>query len=195
MLARITRLTVIVALVAVGCAFVTPGTAGAAKKLNACTIVPQAQLETAFGNAFETPQDSSLGPFKASCRFPAKAVDGDDLNLFLTNDLKGGIKDSIGTYFATAKSFAKVYGEATPVTGVGKEAYSAFDDTASIAQGALLVLDGKNHAALIVSTGGGVTAANSVTRWRGGCQDRPPATQVAAAVTTVEVGRSGAAER
>ena len=113
---------------------------------------------------FETPQDSSLGPFKASCRFPAKAVDGDDLNLFLTNDLKGGIKDSIGTYFATAKSFAKVYGEATPVTGIGKEAYSAFDDTASIAQGALLVLDGKNHAALIVSTGGGVTAENNVTR-------------------------------
>ena len=93
--------------------------------------MPQAQLETAFGNAFETPQDSSLGPFKASCRFPAKAIDGDDLNLFLTNDLKGGIKDSIGTYFATAKSFAKVYGEATPVTGIGKEAYSAFDDTAA----------------------------------------------------------------
>jgi hypothetical protein len=144
------RLVGAVALVSVVSALLAAGPAVAAKKVNACTIVQQAQLETAFGNAFDTPQSSSLGQFQASCRFPAKDSNGDDLNLFLTNDVKGGIKDSIGSYFATKKSLAKVYEQATPVTGVGKEAYSAFD--------------GKNDAALVVSTGNGVTAENNVTR-------------------------------
>jgi hypothetical protein len=162
--ARTTRLVAVAAVLVVASVLVASGTAGAAKKLVACTIVPQAQLETAFGNAFDTPQDSSLGPFNASCRFPAKDGEGDDLNLFLTNDVRAGTKDSIGNYFATKKSFEKVYQQATPVKGIGKEAYSAFDDTSSIAQGALLIFDGKNHAALIVSTGNGVTAENSVTR-------------------------------
>ncbi len=164
MSARCGRLVGAVVLVSVVLALLASGPAGAAKKLNACTIVAQAQLETAFGNAFETPEDTSIGQFKASCRFPAKDIGGDDLNLFLTNDVKGGIKDSIGSYFATKKSFQTVYEQATPVTGVGKQAYSAFDGAGSIAQGALLVLDGKNHAALIVSTGSGVTAENNVTR-------------------------------
>jgi hypothetical protein len=162
--ARCARLVSAVVVVSVALALLATGTAGAAKKLKACTIVAQAQLETAFGNAFDTPQDSSLGQFQASCRFPAKDGNGDDLNLFLSNDVKGGIKDSIGSYFATKKSFQKVYEQATPVTGIGKEAYSAFDGASSIAQGALLVIDGKNHAVLVVSTGSGVTAENNVTR-------------------------------
>jgi hypothetical protein len=164
MSARCARLVGAVVLVSVVVTLLASSPAGAAKKLNACTVVPQAQLEAAFGNAFDTPQDSSLGQFMASCRFPAKDVAGDDLNLFLTNDVKGGIKDSIGSYFATKKSFEKVYEQATPVKGIGKAAYSAFDDTSSIAQGALLVLDGKNHAALIVATGSDVTAESSVTK-------------------------------
>jgi len=164
MLARSARLVGAVTLVSVALAAFSGGTAGAAKKLNACTVVPQAQLEAAFGNAFDTPQDSSVGQFMASCRFPSKDIDGDDLNLFLTNDVKGGIRDAIGSYFATKKSFEKVYEQATPVTGIGKTAYSAFDDTSSIAQGALLVLDGKNHAALVVATGSDVTAESSVAK-------------------------------
>jgi len=34
----------------------TPVPAFAAKKIKACTLVPKAQLETAVGNAFDTPQ-------------------------------------------------------------------------------------------------------------------------------------------
>ena len=157
--------TALVAAIAAGVVVVGGiGPASAAKKLDACTVVPQSQLETAFGNAFDTPQDTSIGQFKASCRFPSKETSGADLNLFLTNDVKGGTKDSIGTYFATKKSFQKIYGQANPVPGIGKEAYSAFDDTSSIAQGSLLVLDGKNHAALVLATGSGLTADDSLAR-------------------------------
>jgi hypothetical protein len=155
----------LVAAIATGAVFVGGvDSAMAAKKLNACTVVPQAQLEAAFGNAFDAPQDTSIGQFKASCRFPSKDINGADLNMFLTNDVKGGIKDSIGAYFATKKSFQKIYGQANPVPGIGKEAYSAFDDTSSIAQGSLLVLDGKNHAALVLATGSGLTADDSLAR-------------------------------
>ena len=139
--------------------------AAAAKKIKACTIVPQAQLETAVGNTFETPEDSTLGPIEASCRFGSSDIGGTDLNLFLTTDVKGGVKDAIGgNFFATKKSFQRVYGSATPVTGVGKQAFTAFDGSSSVAQGALLVLDGKNHAALIVLTGDGVTADTTVEK-------------------------------
>jgi hypothetical protein len=155
----------IAAVVAAGVALsiVGIGSASAAKKLNVCTLVAQSQLETAFGNAFDAPQDSS-SPVAASCRYPSKDISGADLNLFVSNDVKGGIKDSIGSYFATKKSFQKIYGQANPVKGVGKEAYSAFDDTSSVAQGSLLVLDGKNHAALVLATGSGLTADDSLAR-------------------------------
>jgi hypothetical protein len=137
--------------------------AGAAKKIKACTIVPQAQLETAVGNPFETPEDSTIGPVEASCRFGSADVAGTDLNLFLTTDVKGGVKNAPGgAFFATKKSFEKIYGSATPVTGVGKQAFTSFDGSSSVAQGSLLVLDGKNHAALIVLTGDGVTAETTV---------------------------------
>ncbi len=152
---------------ALAVAMVAIGSAGApafaAKKLKACTIVPQSQLETAVGNTFETPEDTSIGSFKASCRFPSSDTSGADLNLFLTNDVKGGVKDApAGIFFATKKEFQKIYGSATPVTGVGKQAFTAFDASSSIPQGSLLVLDGKNHAALIVLTGSGITAENTV---------------------------------
>jgi hypothetical protein len=149
-----------VAVLAVG-VIVVP--AGAAKKVKACTIVSQAKLEAAVGNPFETPEDSTIGPVEASCRFGSADVSGTDLNLFLSTDVKGGIKDAIGgNFFATKKSFEKIYGSATPVTGVGKQAFTAFDDSSSVAQGSLLVLDGKNHAALIVLTGDGVTAQSTI---------------------------------
>jgi hypothetical protein len=48
------------------------------------------------------------------------------------------------------------------VTGAGKQAFTAFDGSSSIPQGSLLVLDGKNHAALVVLTGSGITAENTV---------------------------------
>ena len=140
------------------------GAAHAAKKVDACTIVPQAKLEAAFGNTFDTPEDTTFGQFKASCRFPSSDINGSDLNMFLTNDVKGGIKDSIGAYFATKKSFQKIYGVANPVKGIGKEAYSAFDDASSTKQGSLLVLDGKNHAALVLATGNGLTADDALAR-------------------------------
>jgi hypothetical protein len=137
----------------------------AAKKIKACTLVPQAQLETAVGNAFDTPQDSTIGPIEASCRFASADVSGADLNLFVTTDVKGGVKDTIGgNFFATKKSFQRVYGSATPVSGTGKQAFTAFDGSSSVAQGSLLVLDGKNHAALIVLTGDGITAENTVEK-------------------------------
>src|SRR5262249_11839877 len=124
---------------------VTPS--AAATKVKPCTIVPQAQLEQAVGNAFDTPQDSSLGSISTSCRFPSADVSGADLNLFVSTDVKGGIKDSIaGSYFATKKSFTRVYGSAAPVKGIGKQAYTAFDGSSSVPQGSLLVLVGKNHA-------------------------------------------------
>jgi hypothetical protein len=92
-------------------------------------------------------------------------IGGTDVNLFVSPDVKGGIKDSFrGNYFATKKSFQKVYGQATPVSGAGKQAFTAFDDTSSIAQGSLLVLDAKNHAVLVVLTGEGVTAENTVDK-------------------------------
>jgi hypothetical protein len=117
------------------------------------------------GNAFDTPQDSSLGPVETSCRFASTDVAGSDLNLFLSTDVKGGVKDAIGgNFFATRKSFQKVYGQATPVTGVGKQAFSAFDGSSSVPQGSLLVLDGRNHAALIVLTGDGITAENTLEK-------------------------------
>ena len=151
-----------VAMLAIGSTAVP---AFASKKVKACTIVPQAQLETAVGNSFETPQDSSLGSFEASCRFPSADTSGADLNLFLAADVKGAIKDAFrGNFFATKKSFQKVYGSATPVPGIGKEAFTAFDGSSSVAQGSLLVLDGKNHAALIVLTGDGITAENTVEK-------------------------------
>jgi hypothetical protein len=141
----------------------TVGPASAAKKIKACTIVPQAKLEAAVGNTFETPQDSSIGPIEASCRFGSSDIGGTDLNLFLATDVKGGIKNAPGgNFFATKKSFQKIYDAATPVPGVGKQAFTAFDASSSVAQGALLVLDGKNHAALIVLTGDGVTADNTI---------------------------------
>jgi hypothetical protein len=158
----IVRITAVVA-TAAALSILGIGPAGAAKKLNACTVVPQAQLEAAFGNAFDTPQDAS-SPVSAGCRYPSKDISGADLNMFLSNDVKGGIKDSIGSYFATKKSFQKIYGQANPVKGVGKDAYSAFDDTSSVAQGSLLVLDGKNHAALVLATGSGLTADDSLAR-------------------------------
>jgi hypothetical protein len=141
------------------------GAAFAAKKVKACTIVPQAKLEAAVGNSFETPQDSGSALITASCRFPSADIDGTDLNLFLSTDVKGGIKAAtFGSYFATKKSFQQTYGSATPVPGVGKQAFTSFDGSSSVAQGSLLVLDGKNHAALIVLTGDGVTAENVVEK-------------------------------
>jgi len=143
----------------------TGAPAFAAKKINACTLVPQAQLETAVGNPFDTPEPSSLGAFEVQCRFPSADTSGADLNLFLANDVKGGIKNGFrGNFFATQKSFQKVYGSATPVPGVGKQAFTAFDGSSSIPQGSLLVLDGKNHAALVVLTGAGITAENMVEK-------------------------------
>ncbi len=111
---------------------VTGSAAFAAKKVKACTLVPQAQLESAVGNAFDTPQDSSLGSFEASCRFPSADVSGADLNLVLAPDVKAGVKDAFGgNFFATKKSFQKIYGSATPVTGAGKQAFTAFDGSSS----------------------------------------------------------------
>ena len=137
----------------------------AAKKFKACTLVPQAQLETAVGNTFETPEDTTIGNFQGDCRFPSADTTGADLNLFLANDVKGGVKDApLGLFFATKKSFQKVYGSATPVPGTGKQAFTSFDGASSIPQGSLLVLDGKNHAALIVLTGSGITAENTVEK-------------------------------
>src|SRR5690242_10028390 len=102
---------VTVAAIAVGS---MSATAYAAKKINACTLVPQAQLETAVGNPFDTPEPSSLGAFEVQCRFPSADTSGADLNLFLANDVKGGVKDAFrGNFFATKKSFEKVYGSAT----------------------------------------------------------------------------------
>jgi hypothetical protein len=156
----VTATAVVVLLVGLGV-----GPAAAAKKVKACTIVPQAQLETAVGNAFETPQDSSIGSFEASCRFGSADVSGTDLNLFLSTDVKGGVKGAPGgAFFATKKSFQRIYDSATPVTGVGQQAFTAFDGSSSVAQGSLLVLDGKNHAALIVLTGDGVTAETTVEK-------------------------------
>ncbi len=161
-LARAATLGVAVTILTIGAA-VTP--ASAAKKVKACTLVPQAQLETAVGNAFDTPQDSSLGQFEASCRFPSTDVGGADLNLFLAADVKGGVKDAFGgNFFATKKSFEKVHGSATPVPGVGKQAFTAFDGSSSVAQGSLLVLDAKNHGAVIVLTGDGITAENTIEK-------------------------------
>jgi hypothetical protein len=159
---RVFATGLVVATMALGA---TAGAAFAAKKVKACTLVPQAQLETAVGNTFETPQDSSLGSFEASCRFPSADTSGADLNLFLAPDVKGGVKNGpLGLFFATKKSFQKVYGSATPVPGIGKQAFTAFDGSGSIPQGSLLVLDGKNHAALIVLTGSGITAENVVEK-------------------------------
>jgi hypothetical protein len=159
---KVAGMVLLVAIVTVGMAAVP---AFAAKKVKACTVVPQAQLETAVGNPFETPQDSSLGSFEASCRFGSSDIGGSDLNLFLATDVKGGVKDAIGgNFFATKKSFMRIYGQATPVSGIGKQAFTAFDGSSSVAQGSLLVLDGKNHAALIVLTGDGITAANTVEK-------------------------------
>src|SRR5262245_24992459 len=80
----------------------TVAPAAAAKKIKACTIVPQTKLEAAVGNAFETPEDSTIGPVEASCRFGSADVAGTDLNLFLSTDVKGGVKDAIGgNFFAT----------------------------------------------------------------------------------------------
>jgi hypothetical protein len=153
---------VTVAAIAVGS---MSATAYAAKKINACTLVPQAQLETAVGNPFDTPEPSSLGAFEVQCRFPSADTSGADLNLFLANDVKGGVKDAFrGKFFATKKSFEKVYGSATAVPGVGKQAFTAFDGSSSVPQGSLLVLDAKNHAALIVLTGDGITAENMVEK-------------------------------
>ena len=144
---------------------VSASAAFAAKKVKACTLVPQAQLETAVGNTFETPEDTTIGRFQGSCRFPSADVTGADLNLFLTNDVKGGVKNTIGgDFFATKKIFQKIYGSATPVPGAGKQAFTAFDGSSSIPQGSLLVLDGKNHAALVVLTGKGITAENMVEK-------------------------------
>jgi hypothetical protein len=161
--ARVVTLGVAVTILTIGAA-VTP--AAAAKKVKACTLVPQVQLETAVGNAFDPPQDSSLGQFEASCRFPSTDVGGADLNLFLAADVKGGVKDAFGgNFFATKKSFQKVHdGVAPPVPGVGKQAFTAFDGSSSVAQGSLLVLDAKNHGAVIVLTGDGVTAENTIEK-------------------------------
>jgi hypothetical protein len=162
---RALRNLVVIALAATAVVVGVAGSAGAAKKVKACTVAAQADLETAVGNAFDTPQDSSLGPVETSCRFASTEVAGSDLNLFLSTDVKGGVKDAIGgNFFATRKSFQKVYGQATPVTGVGKQAFSAFDGSSSVPQGSLLVLDGRNHAALIVLTGDGITAENTVEK-------------------------------
>src|SRR5262249_17479908 len=91
----------------------TGAPAFAAKKINACTLVPQAQLESAVGNTFDAPAPSSLGAFEVQCRFPSSDTSGADLNLFLANDVKGGIKNGFrGNFYATQKSFRKVYGSA-----------------------------------------------------------------------------------
>jgi hypothetical protein len=153
---------VAITVLAIGSAVVP---AFAAKKIKACTLVPQAQLETAVGNTFETPEDTTIGNFQGDCRFPSADTSGADLNLFLANDVKGGVKDApLGLFFATKKSFEKVHGSATPVSGIGKQAYTSFDGSSSIPQGSLLVLDGKDHAALVVLTGSGITAESTVEK-------------------------------
>jgi hypothetical protein len=50
------------------------------------------------------------------------------------------------------------------VRGIGKQPFTAFDGSSSVAQGALLVVDRKNHAALVVLTGDGVTAETTVDK-------------------------------
>jgi hypothetical protein len=164
--ARVLRDVVVIGLIATAAVLgVAAGSAGAAKKLKACTVVPQADLEAAVGNAFDPPQDSSLGSLETSCRFASADLAGSDLNLFLATDVKGGVKNAPGgAFFATKKSFQKVYGSATPVSGIGKQAFTSFDSSSSIPQGSLLVLDGKNHAALIVLTGSGITDENTVEK-------------------------------
>jgi hypothetical protein len=132
--------------------------ARAAKKLNVCTIVPTSDLETAVGNAFDEPQDTTVGPIEGSCRFPSTELSGTDLNLFVSTNVKKSTKGLAASFVGTEKSFANIYGVANPVSGIGKAAYTAFDD----GQGALLVLDTKNHGVLVVLTGDGVTADNVV---------------------------------
>ncbi len=48
--------------------------------------------------------------------------------------------------------------------GVGKQAFTAFDGSSSVAQGSLLVLDAKNHGVIVVLTGDGITAQNTSRR-------------------------------
>src|SRR5262249_52335604 len=64
----------------------------AAKKLDVCNLVPQAQLETAVGNGFDTPEDTTVGPIEGSCRFPSADTSGTDLNLFVSTNVKKSTK-------------------------------------------------------------------------------------------------------
>src|SRR5262245_51179436 len=135
--------------------------AAAAKKLDVCHLVAQTQLETAVGNAFDTPQDTTVGPIEGSCRFPSEDTDGTDLNLFVSTNVKKSTKGLTSSFVGNEERFTKVYGSATPVPGVGKLALTAFEP-GSVNQGALLVVDTKNHGVPVVLTGDGVTADNVV---------------------------------
>ena len=133
----------------------------AAKKLDVCHLVQQADLETAVGNPFETPQDTTVGPIEGSCRFASIDTKGTDLNLFVSTNVKKSTKGLTSSFVGNEQRFKTVYGSATPVPGIGKQAFTAFEP-GSTAQGALLVVDAKNHGVLVVLTGGAVTAENVV---------------------------------
>jgi len=135
--------------------------AAAAKKLDVCHLVPQSQLETAVSNGFETPEDTTIGPIDGSCRFPSADISGTDLNMFVSTHVKKSTKGLTSSFVGNEVRFTKVYGSATPVPGVGKLALTAFEP-GSVNQGALLVVDTKNHGVLVVLTGDGVTADNVV---------------------------------
>jgi len=156
--------TVVAAVCGTAAATIAP--AGAAKKLDVCHLVPATDLATAVGNGLDTPEDTTVGPIEGSCRFPSADPSGTDLNLFVSTNVKKSTKGLTSSFVGNEERFKRVYGSATPVPGVGKLTFTAFE-SGSVNQGALLVVDAKNHGVLVVLTGDGVTADNVVEHGKG----------------------------
>jgi hypothetical protein len=144
---------------------VSPASA-AAGKLDGCTFVSRAALEHAVGNRFATAHDSGDSVVAAGCHFPSRRTGGTDLGLYVSADVRAGIRQSYeGRFFATEDGFRAAYGDAQPLTDiVGTDhAYTAFQPGA-LSQGAFLALDTQNRAVLVVLVGEHVNASNTVSR-------------------------------
>ena len=132
--------------------------------LDLCTSLSRSRLEDRVGTPLGKPHDLSTEAVAAGCHFPASAIGGTDVGIYASNDVPAGIRHSYGgSFFATLDSFGQVYGTPTPVPRIGTSAYVAYTP-GSLAQGALLVLDGPRHAVLVVLVGKHVTAANALSR-------------------------------
>jgi len=180
----------LVAAVAVTAGGVVAAPAGAADRAlqveqpDACTLVPEAELEAAVGYTLEPGEQVVATDKLSGCGFQATTPsDGPDVGILVSTTATGSAKRSF-----TVKTLERDFGKSTKVSDLGTRANAAFKQ-GKVPQAALLVVDGsdgvavtlrgatakrealaetKAIATLVLGTLGGTAAGASTTTLVGG---------------------------